>query len=154
MQPLVLDTTLGKLARWLRMLGYDTVYVANASPTVLVRIALSERRTLLTTNRELARHRGIRTLFIADPDPEKQAQQVIRELGAVPQHIPPRCSLCNTPLQNLSRGAAKERVPPYVWRNYQRFTHCSRCHRVYWGGSHWDAIELLLDNLNEYDANS
>jgi uncharacterized protein with PIN domain len=149
--PLLLDAMLGRLARWLRLMGYDAAFLADTPDIDLVRLARAESRLLLTRDRELAARRGVQALFIESQDFEAQLAQVQQEVGPPPEPVVPRCGVCNTPLKPLSKQAARERVPPYVWRTQEHFTYCEGCHRVYWQGTHWEGIQ---EQLGEHDGPS
>ncbi|HEC23782.1 MAG TPA: hypothetical protein ENI95_12790 [Chloroflexi bacterium] len=152
--PLLLDAMLGRLATWLRLMGYDAAYLADTDDIEVVRLARAEARVLLTRDRGLAARRGVRAILIASQSLEEQLAQVIREIGPPPEPITPRCSVCNTPLEPLPREAARERVPPYVWRTQQTFTYCPGCHRVYWPGTHWAAIQRQLREIGNPSSKS
>jgi len=147
------DGMLGRLARWLRLLGYDTLYDRTSSDLELARRARGEGRILLTRDRELARRRGLRVLLIRSTDLAEQLQELERALGlsatGVEGHTPqPRCSLCNLPLQRLRPAQAADRVPPYVMRTQRVFYCCPRCGRMYWSGTHVAAMRRQLRGLS------
>jgi uncharacterized protein with PIN domain len=142
--PLLLDAMLGRLATWLRLMGYDAAYLADTDDIEVVRQARAESRVILTRDRGLAARRGVEALLIDSQTLGEQLAQVKAEIGPPAQPLTPRCSVCNTALQPLSREAASGRVPPYIWRTKQTFKHCPGCHRVYWAGTHWTAIQQQL----------
>lgn len=144
--PLLVDAMLGRLARWLRLMGYDAVYLADADDLVVVRLARVEGRRVLTRDREMAARRAVDATLIDSQTLDEQIDEVLEKIGPPPDDAPPRCAACNTPLEALSRGAAKGRVPPYVWRTQDDFTHCPNCHRVYWKGTHWRRIRARIDD--------
>jgi uncharacterized protein with PIN domain len=145
--PLLLDAMLGRLARWLRLAGYDAAYLNDADDLELVRVARAEGRLLLTRDVELARRRGVRALLIESQQVDEQLDEVRSAIGPPPEPVTPRCAMCNAPLGPLARAAARERVPPYVFRSQQEFSQCPTCRRVYWPGSHWQAIRRRVDGL-------
>jgi len=141
------DAMLGALARWLRALGYDTVYDAGLSDHALVRLARAEGRVLLTRDRELTRRRNLRFLFIVSQDWPAQLRQVRRELP-LPAPAPfTRCLTCNAPLEPLTPGEAWGLVPPYVFVTRAPFRLCPTCNQVFWRGSHWERMEATLAGL-------
>ena len=142
---LLTDTTLGRLARWLRLAGYDTAYLADADNVAVMRLARAEKRLILTRDAELASRKGVNALLIASRHVEEQLAQVRDSVGPPQGNPTARCSICNQPLVPLSAEAARERVPPYVWRTQENFHACPSCRRVYWPGTHWQAIETGLD---------
>lgn len=131
---------LGRLARWLRLLGYDAAYSRDADDYELMRRARAEARLLLTRDRELAGRRGVQALLIISENLEMQVRQVQETLGAPPGPPLSRCPACNTPLASAAREAVRERVPPYVWRRQTEFRICPGCHRIYWPGTHIERI--------------
>ena len=138
---LLLDAMLGRLTRWLRLMGYDAAYLADTDDLALVVLARAESRIILTRDRGLAGRRGIRSILIESQQLDEQIAQVRAEIGPPPDPVIPRCGACNTPLEPLDRNAALGRVPPYIWRSHSLFTHCTGCHRVFWPGTHWQAIQ-------------
>jgi uncharacterized protein with PIN domain len=138
---------LGTLAKWLRILGYDTHYDPDLDDHQLVRLARAEGRVLLTRDRELARRRGVRLLLVASEHLDDQIRQVLDDLALEPQRENARCPVCNEPLQILDREMARSRVPAYVARTQQTFRHCPACRRVYWRGSHWQKMDERLARL-------
>jgi uncharacterized protein with PIN domain len=141
-QPLRLlaDGMLGKLAKWLRLLGYDTVY-DNAEDHELARRARAEGRVLLTRDHGLAGRRGLRTLLIRSEALEEQVREVQDALGPPPDLALSRCAVCNTALESISSEEAADRVPPYVLRTQTDFRRCPGCGRVYWPGTHVDEMQ-------------
>jgi uncharacterized protein with PIN domain len=138
---------LGRLAKWLRLLGYDTAYDNHATDHELARRARAEGRLLLTCDRELAARRGLKTLLIRSQQLEDQVRQVQEALGPPPEPSLSRCSLCNTVLQEITAREVADRVPRYVLEANSEFHYCPRCGRIYWPGSHVEAIEEQLDQF-------
>ncbi|MGE5138361.1 MAG: Mut7-C RNAse domain-containing protein [Rudaea sp.] len=142
----VADAMLGRLARWLRVLGYDTLYSAEADDAALARQSRAEDRILLTRDRELAHRKGILVLWIKSDRVEEQLSQVVSQLGLASEDRFSRCIQCNVVLQELARPQAEGRVPPYVWTTQARFRECPQCRRVYWRGTHWARMEQTLQS--------
>jgi len=101
----IVDGMLGRLAKWLRILGYDTAYFPHLDDNQLVRLARAEGRLLLTRDRGLARRRGLRCLLIENDHLEEQLGQILAELALTAEHPFSRCPLCNTPLQKVEKPA-------------------------------------------------
>lgn len=144
---LLADGMLGRLAKWLRLLGYDTEYDNEASDLELARKARSEGRILLTRDRELAARRGLRTLLIESQMLEEQVRQVEEEIGPPPDPVLSRCSVCNVVLTPLSRQEVSDKVPPYILRTQEKFKICASCGRIYWPGSHLDHMHRQLEEF-------
>jgi len=140
---------LGTLAKWLRILGYDTLFDPELNDHQLVRLARAEGRVLLTRDRELARRRGVRVLLVAGEHLDEQVTQVLADLGLSPQHPFSRCPVCNEPLVARDRQAVRERVPAYVARTQKTFKVCPACQRVYWRGTHWRRMADRLARFEE-----
>jgi len=138
---------LGTLAKWLRILGYDTRFDPDLDDHQLIRLARAEGRVLLTRDTELARRRGIRVLLVTNEDLEDQIEQVLAEWNLKPDQAFSRCPVCNEPLAELDRETARSRVPAYVAQTQETFRECPRCGRVYWRGSHWYKMHDQLQRL-------
>jgi len=134
---LLLDGMLGRLAKWLRLLGHDTAYLPDLDDNELVRQARAQGRILLTRDRELTRRRGLNCLLIESDELEEQLHQVVSELRLETKQPFSRCPVCNTPLQQIEKSLVKTRVPPYVFRTKEHFSLCPGCDRIYWRGTHW-----------------
>lgn len=143
---------LGTLARWLRILGYDTLYDPRLDDHQLVRLARAEDRLLLTRDRPLAQRRGVRVMLIDSQRLEEQIRQVLAELKLEPDRAFSRCPVCNELLLDLPRDEARSRVPAYVAKTYQVFKQCPSCRRVYWQGSHWQRMEERLASVGLSDG--
>jgi uncharacterized protein with PIN domain len=135
---------LGTLAKWLRILGYDTVFDTHLDDHGLVRLARAEDRVLLTRDRALARRRGVRVLLVESEALDEQVRQVLGDLGLRPQRAFSRCPVCNEALDDLDREAARDLVPAYVADTHETFRRCPGCERVYWRGSHWQQMDEKL----------
>jgi len=155
MQPkFVVDINVGRLAKWLRALGYDAVLLPDADDGELVRVALRDRRVILTRDRRMLERRVVatgqlRALLIKHEDLKEQLRQVVRSFGLNSQGGFSRCIRCNQPLAPLPRESAAARVPPYVYQTQREFMECPSCHRVYWRGTHWTN---MLKELSELEA--
>ena len=138
------DAMLGRLAKWLRILGYDTLYNPSWDDLYLVRLARAQDRILLTRDTELARRRGVRVLVLKSERLEEQVRQLHRDLGLGAVAPFSRCPVCNTPLEEISKDQAWGQVPPYVFVTQKEFRLCPSCDRFYWRGSHWEHMLELV----------
>jgi uncharacterized protein with PIN domain len=148
---LLLDGMLGRLARRLRLLGYDADYERKATDDELARRARAEGRVLVTRDHGLAGRRGLRAVLIEAEDIDEQVHQVLAELPLSGTGRHPRCSECNGLLSPVAHSEVADRVPPYVWRTQSAFQVCDRCGRVYWPGSHWRAIRDMIGRADALD---
>lgn len=131
----------GKLARWLRILGFDVAYSNAFGDDEIINLSESEHRIILTRDRGLAaRRHGDRCLLIESGDYREQLAQVMRTYHLEHFNVLSRCLECNTPLETIDKDAAFEKVPPFVYLTQERFAACPSCHRVYWHGTHADEM--------------
>ncbi|MEA3346188.1 MAG: Mut7-C RNAse domain-containing protein [Chloroflexota bacterium] len=148
---LLADGMLGRLAKWLRILGYDTVYDPHLDDNELVRRARAEGRVLLTRDHELAERPGVHSLLIESGELLNQLGQVRDRLGRAKGSPFSRCPVCNTPLVSLSPQEVKGHVPPFVLRSHSRFRRCPSCDKIYWPGSHWKRMREQIARLEGWD---
>lgn len=147
----VVDAHLGRLARYLRMLGFDTLYENALPDREMVRISCIERRILLTRDRELLMHRDLtHGVYVRGERPREQMIYVLRRLDLRKSCRPfTRCMSCNGELEPADREVVVDRVPPRVAERHREFHHCLGCARVYWRGSHYDRMMKLIDHVLE-----
>ncbi len=137
----------GTLAKWLRILGYDTCFDPELDDHQLVRLARAEDRVLLTRDLELAQRPSLRTVFLASERLETQIEQVLTELHLEPDRSFSRCPVCNEQLTQMTHKEAREQVPAYVARTQKSFMACPACQRVYWRGTHWQQMDEQLARI-------
>ena len=140
------DNMLGRLATWLRLLGYDTVYIPHADDAELARIARAEERVLLTRDVELTRRRGIQHLLIESEKVNEQVAQVFRAFNLSAREAFSRCAECNHRLEHVSKESVQGDVPPYVFHTQDRYRRCAQCGRVYWRGTHWARMMSAIED--------
>jgi len=148
----VADCNVGRLARWLRALGYDASYHAQIGDAELVREAAAEGRVLLTRDRDLTKRRVIqsglvRAILIRDDDVKVQLRQVFTELALDLKQSLTRCIECNAALEPRLAANVAERVPPFVRSTQTRYSECPDCGRIYWAGTHWQRMQNVLAGL-------
>lgn len=141
------DAMLGRLARWLRVLGYDTWYDSAVADPVLVARADAEDRVLLTRDRHLLRElRPRRGLEVRHDDPLRQLQDVVDALALLPpQELFTRCLLCNAVLVALGRDEALALLAAQMEEVPAAVRACPGCGRLYWDGSHVRRMRVALD---------
>lgn len=140
------DAHLGALARFLRMLGYDTVHRNAFDDAEIRRLAEEEGRIVLTRDRELLKCREIRRgCYVRALKPEKQLEEVAARYGLAAHARPfTLCLICNLPLRAIERREVAHRVPATALALHETFSHCAGCDRVYWPGSHYERMRLAL----------
>ena len=134
----IADAMLGRLAKSLRMLGFDVFYKAGIDDLEFKRLALREGRIALTRDHEIAESSlPIRIVLIESDHLEDQLVQTVRELDLdVSGSLFTRCLVCNVPVEEVDAASVADRVPPYVLETQERFSRCPGCGRVYWAATH------------------
>jgi uncharacterized protein len=145
----VADTHLGKLARHLRMAGFDTLYGNDWDDDRIVALSLAERRTILTRDLGMLRRREVeRGYFVRALESEAQLAEVVAALQLEGLLAPfTRCRECNAPLEDADADAVSARIPPKVRDLYDRFRRCPSCARVYWEGTHYQRMQGVIARL-------
>jgi uncharacterized protein with PIN domain len=140
------DAMLGRLARWLRILGYDTRYEAHIDDAELVRRALQEKRVILTRDRALPEEFRVSALVLVEAErPAEQLRELVRRFQLDPEaKLFTRCSRCNANLEPVARDEIAGRVPQRVLRDQPRFKSCPNCGRIYWEGTHVERIRRAI----------
>jgi uncharacterized protein with PIN domain len=134
---------LGKLARWLRILGFDAAYERRISDEKLIALARAEGRILLTRDTRLVRRRSLPAhLLVESERAPAQLRQTLEAMGLSVDTgaLLSRCLVCNVATEEISREEARPEVPPYVFRTQRRFSRCPGCRRIYWRATHVDDI--------------
>jgi uncharacterized protein with PIN domain len=149
------DRMLGRLARMLRLLGYDTTYSPNVTPQALREHAQEEGRTILTRGELATRFPDFeRILSVKSDNPAEQLREVIAHFHLDPRSgLFTRCTLCNGLLNKVAKAEVESEVPPKVFTVYDEFFRCAECRHVYWRGSHVARIlkklAVLLGEIND-----
>ena len=140
------EKTLGKLAKWLRILGFDTIYDPDIKNT-----AESGRILLTRTKRIQDEYTTDKLIFIESDKPFKQLQEVVKALGIVNEDIKTfsRCIRCNIKIRTINKNLIRSVVPDYVWENQDSFKTCIECKRIYWQGSHTKRSMEIIKKLFE-----
>ena len=141
----VADVMLGRLARWLRALGYDTLYFRDAPDRRLLAVALSEGRRLLTRDAALSRRAREAGLLVRAEALDAQIQEVTLACGLAGRRALSRCLECNGLLAAAAPEAVRDRVPPHTFATQRRFWTCLGCGRVFWAGTHVAGIQRRLE---------
>ena len=152
----IVDNNVGRLAVWLRALGYDTVFINPIEDDDLVEIARREGRTILTKDTGILRRRIVTSgevpaLYVEGDAWREQLAQVVRDLGLESTPRFTRCIECNTQLEERTREEAQPHVPPYVYRTQVSFLGCPTCGRHFWKGTHWQRMKGDLERILRQD---
>lgn len=140
---------LGRLARWLRTLGYDTAYHDAIADADLVRRSLLEDRIVVTRDRRIPSEWRIdNCLVLRAQGSMEQLAEVVAALGlSRPRRLFTRCRQCNAPLRTVEPTDIADRVPPRVLERHHEFTECPACRRVYWHGTHAERMRAVLEQV-------
>jgi len=149
----IADNNVGKLARWLRLIGYDTLLFKEKDDGQMIERALSENRVILTKDSQFMKRRlvtngTLKTINIKQDDPKLQVHEVVKTLN-LNYHFKPfsLCLECNQVLIARGKEEVKNLIPAHVFETQTQYTECPTCHRVYWPGTHWQAMVKKLQDL-------
>ena len=146
----IADCHLGKLAKYLRLMGFDTLYFSQIDDDELVRLALEQNRIILTRDKMLSQRKNVPVLFLESMETKAQLQSLISHFR-LKEHPAPfsRCIVCNTPLQVVKKEKVRHRLPQKVQRTFSHFEYCPSCDRVYWHGDHYRRMQQFLESVLE-----
>lgn len=144
----VLDANLGKLARNLRMLGFDALYRNNFQDVEVIEIALQEQRIILTRDVELLKNGKVtHGYWVRHTDAQKQVEEVLQKFDLFDQIRPfTRCLVCNGLLLPVEKEDIEDQLPPRVRQSFETFYRCAACGKVYWRGSHFERMEKMVEH--------
>jgi len=146
----IADGMLGRLTRWLRLLGYDVGYLHDTSDDELLAVAKKEKRILLTCDLVLcrkARKLGITPFLIRQEDEAEKLANLAKEFNIrleVDEAVS-RCSKCNCPIRNVEKSSVVGRLHSNTLDAYEEYWECTGCGKIYWHGSHWKKIDETLE---------
>jgi hypothetical protein len=149
----VTDAALGKLAKWLRLLGYDTVVFSKQAGREMLRLADAERRIVLTRRKDMPERQFSGRLYLVEGiEVAHQLKEVIRKysLKINEQEMFNRCINCNEKLISITREKVRNLVPPFVFENFLVYNRCFNCCKIYWAGTHQrNALQYLKQKVLE-----
>ena len=149
----IVDINAGKLAKFLRIMGYDTLLFTGKDDGEMIKTALLQNRIVLTKDTQIMKRRlvtsgKLKTILVKGDEPKIQLQQIASILNLDYQFKPfSLCLECNQSLLQRSKDEVRDVVPPYVFKTQLDYRECPSCHRVYWRGTHWQAMSKELENL-------
>lgn len=145
----IVDCMLGKLAKWLKILGFDSLYFSKIEDSDLLALARKEGRVLLSRDNELIdKSRDIQTLFIKSENWNIQIEQVLDDFNLWKDISPySRCIECNVKLKDLPKSRARNLVAPFVLEQADSFSICTGCGRVFWKGTHHQDMEFKIEEI-------
>jgi uncharacterized protein with PIN domain len=147
---LIVDLNVGKLSRWLRLMGYDTLFLPHLDDGEMVKLARTEQRILLTRDTQIMNWNivssgRVKVILLEGDTPRKQLLQVMQKLNLNYEFNPfSRCLECNALLETKTPKEIEGQVPPYVFKTQEKYMRCPDCNRIYWRGTHWQAMKKML----------
>ncbi len=150
----IADVHTGRLAAYLRLAGFDTLYRNDWQDAALVETALAERRIILTRDRGLLMRAAVtHGHLVRDTQPRAQLAEVLQRFDLWGSLVPfTRCMVCNGRVIRVPKEDVVTRIPPRTARHYQEFWRCSGCGRVYWRGAHYRSLCRLIEEAGEGPA--
>jgi len=145
----IVTKELGKLARWLRILGFDTLYYNSDALSTLIIKALSEDRIIVTRRRKAIGSLEKKTVIVYSDEVKKQIKEIVEKLNLAldESKMFSRCVVCNRALDKADKEGIKENIPEHIFETHNDFMKCARCGRIYWQGSHWGNIRNTLNKI-------
>lgn len=146
---LILDVHLGTLARYLRVLGFDSKYENDLSDDEIVKISAEEKRTILTRDKGILKRNNVtHGYWIRNEKPEEQLKEVVRRFNlkdAIKEFA--RCLECNSKLEPIDKEKIIDRLPEKVKERQDKFRYCSSCDKIYWEGTHFEKMKKLIERV-------
>ncbi len=145
----VTDIHLGRLTRYLRLLGFDTLYYNDFNALGLIEVSVRQARVLLTRSRRLLTNKVItRGIWVRDVDPRMQLKWIFQRLDLYAEASPfSRCLCCNGLVRPISKQEVAHRLPSRIRAGHQSFSLCSSCNRVYWKGTHFKRMSRFVQEM-------
>jgi uncharacterized protein len=144
----ICDVHLGKLARLLRLLGFDTIYRNNLEDDEIIRIARTDERIALTRDQEILADETIRCYRPESIFPDEQILEMVSKLD-LHRHCQPftRCLDCNGEIMPVDKETVIEQVPLHSGQVMEKFWQCQGCGKIYWHGSHYEKMKTMVEGL-------
>jgi len=147
----MVDTMCGRLSRWLRIMGYDTLWASERDRHRMIARCFKESRTLITRCFRYAKTKGLQTVILRTDQLSGQVHQLVEELHLIldKDRFFERCGFCNVIVETIDKNSVISAVPPYVYEVHQQFYRCPNCLRFYWNGTHKPHFEKQLAKMLE-----
>ena len=148
MPKFIADCHLGRVAKYLRILGYDTLYFTHIEDDKLIEISNAEDRVILTRDRELSERQNANALLLRAMDTQTQLKTILEHFGLSKkiEHTS-RCTVCNTVLEEVDKEEVFDLLPGGVQKHFEFFERCPGCQRIYWHGDHYRNMLSLLKEI-------
>jgi uncharacterized protein with PIN domain len=145
----IVDSMLGRLAKWIRILGYDTKYLREGTQFDLVRISLSENRIIITRNKRLSKKLTNKVILIHSEKLEEQLNELFLQIKLTDKNMLSLCVECNYPLLEIEKEKIKNIVPQYVYDTNNKFYICQKCNKVFWPGTHVEHMKKIISSVKK-----
>ena len=145
----ILDVHLGKLARHLRMLGFDSLYQNNYSDREIINISVTDKRIILTRDLGVLKNSAVKHgYWVRSQNHREQLKEVIKHFDLAGDFKPLfRCLECNGVIRKVEKKDVLDKLKPKTKKYYEEFFQCTKCKKVYWEGSHYKKMKYLIDDL-------
>jgi uncharacterized protein with PIN domain len=149
----IVDNNVGKLAKWLRIMGYDALLFDEEDDGKMVKVALAQKRVILTKDTQIMRRRVVtsgrlKAVLLKSDEPKVQLRQIAETLGLDYQFRPfSICLECNQSLVERNKDEVRDSVPSHVFETQSLYMECPSCHRIYWRGTHWQSMSRELETF-------
>jgi hypothetical protein len=145
----IADEQLGRLSRWLKIVGQDVIYRNRWPDEELLSRARAEGRIILTRDSHLpAKAEGLSLYWVRENYPARQLREVVsRFRDQIRIEVFSRCVECNVPLHDIARPEVEGKVPPFVWKTQTEYRACPACGKIFWSATHRERIEVQLQDI-------
>jgi hypothetical protein len=145
----IVDSMLGKLARRLRLMGYDTYYDAKSDDHEILKISNDEDRFIVTRDTQMAKIRGAKLFLLRSTDLKEQLKELLKlaKIRLDSSRSFSRCPECNTPVKEVSKEEVKKIIPKFVYETLNKFSYCPKCKKAYWQGTHYEKLVKELKSI-------
>ena len=148
-QKFILTKELGRLARWMRLFGYDVEYFDSDDIKLFFITAFSESRIIITKRRTLSKIRQLKVIFVTCDLLKDQVRELKKKLKIrfSDKILFTRCSDCNKDVLEINKASVKGKVPPYVFETQKNFFQCPSCGKIFWKATHWDRAKEFMHEI-------
>lgn len=147
------DQMLGTLAKWLRILGFDTYYPkSDLKDDFILNLAKKEKRVLITRDKKLiweARRKNIKNIKLDCTNLEEQLKTILDYVKINKNNILSRCTICNFELKKIEKDKVVNKLPKHVFETHKNFWYCQKCDKIYWKGSHFEMMLKKIDKIKQ-----
>ena len=145
----IVDSMLGKLARRLRIMGYDTYFDPKMDDHDILKLSKEEGRSIVTRDTQMAKIRGAKLFLLRSTDIAEQLKEIskLAKIRLDSSRSFSRCPGCNTPVKDVSKEEVKKIVPKFVYETLNKFSYCPKCKKAYWQGTHYEKLLKELKNI-------